>query len=235
MARTVAKRTTGTRDIDLARKILKWSTSVVCDFDDTLVATFKIRSGTLIRTAAQFGIQIDSRSIERLWGLPFPELIGNLLPDLAIEDFLRLYRLEMQNDRAVAQPGASTLLKYCSGASKLFIIHSSSRTDLIEQDIASLHWTSYVDAVFGIDQTNYAKPDPRSMEVPLSWLKSRSEDLHRTVYIGDSANDFLVADQCGLPFIGVHSGLALDLTPYGTDAPVIPTLGSLSVLDSHDQ
>jgi phosphoglycolate phosphatase-like HAD superfamily hydrolase len=215
------------RDIELARRIIESSTSVVCDFDDTLVATFKVRVVTLIRTAAQFGIQIDSQSIGRHWGLPFPELISNLLPGLNFEDFLRLYRLEMKKDRPIAQPGSSELLKYCRETSRILIIHSASRTDLIEQDVAALHWGEYVDAIFGVDRTNYSKPDPRSMEVPLNWLISHSEDLRSTVYIGDSPSDFLLARECGLLFIGVHSGVILDLDTYDPDTPIIPTLESL--------
>lgn len=209
-----------------AREVLARSASVLCDFDDTLVATYRVRAITLARTARLFGVAIADEQIAEVWGRPFPEVIRNLLPGVPFDDFLRRYRDEMHGDPPVPLPGALQLIKDCRENSRIFVIHSSSRSDLIEQDLRTLGWEPFVDAVFGIDRTVFAKPDPRSLQVPIDWLLANSPG-GPVVYIGDSPEDSALAAAYGLAFIAVPSPHQTTRSAYAADAPVLASLAEL--------
>jgi phosphoglycolate phosphatase-like HAD superfamily hydrolase len=210
-----------------ASAILKSSQDVIVDFDDTLVATYRVRVHTLIRTAAKLGRSITEAEVSANWGSPFPELISALMPNVAFDEFFSLYTNEMLVDHPIALAGAFRLLNYCRGNLKTIIIHSSSRTDLVQQDLVALGWSSHVDQVFGIDRTIYSKPDPLSMCAPLGWLRGRGRNANAAVYIGDSPNDSLLASRCQLPFIGVLTGLVTDLDAYESAALLVNDLDAL--------
>jgi len=214
---------------EAAQELIRISPSLIVDFDDTLVATFSIRSLTLSRTAAMLGASVDVERLRALWGRPFPELIAGIVPEVPFDDFIALYREEMRKDQPVGLPGAAALLRYCQAMSKRVVVHSASRTDLIEQDLASLGWSSLVAAIFGIDRTIYSKPDPRSLRAPLEWIEVRSGGKDALVYIGDSPGDSFLARSAGLPFIGVLSGPTRDQNAYAPDAMIVTSLEDLRV------
>jgi phosphoglycolate phosphatase len=213
--------------VDAARILFRRSSNVIIDFDDTLVATYQVRALTLRRTAEKLGAHIEEGAIRRLWGRPFPELIDGLVPSVPFEDFIASYRLEMMKDRPVAERGADEFLKRCRADAKKVLVHSSSRTDLIEQDLEMLGWRHLVDDVFGIDRTRYPKPDRRSLDMALGWLRVHGQPTGLTTYIGDSPNDSILAKLSGLPFIGVLSGLTDDPDSYEPGSFVVQSLEQL--------
>jgi phosphoglycolate phosphatase-like HAD superfamily hydrolase len=213
------------------REILFGKKKLLIDFDDTLVATFRVRSGTLSRTARLFGVELPESAIRSSWGRPFPELIRSLLPMIPYETFFSLYREEMRKDVPVSLPGARELLVQCKRVGQQVFVHSSSHTNLIEQDIDVLGWSAFIDGTFGIDRTGYAKPDLRSLTVPLAHLARTTSPVTDILYIGDSPSDSVTASGAGLPFIGVLTGLITDKAAF---PPQTIFIQSLNELVAHD-
>lgn len=202
---------------------------LILDFDDTLVATYRVRSHTLARTALKFGAHIDPQTVRTYWGKPFHQLIEALVPDVPVNVFLERYKLDMECDEPIALPGAEELLNYAKQTSKKVLIHSSSDESLILQDISRLGWSRLVDGVFGSNSSVYFKPDPRSLAAAFEWINSSLAKwvLADVVYIGDSPNDARVAYSWGIEFIGVLTGHATDRLEFGAGTRLIEGLDVL--------
>jgi phosphoglycolate phosphatase-like HAD superfamily hydrolase len=211
----------------MARDLLASRDDLLIDFDDTLVATYRIRSITLMRTARIFGFELAQSAIRASWGKPFPKLIGDLLPGVPYENFLSVYSGEMDKDVPVGLPGAHELLLHCQDTGKRVIVHSSSRSNLIEQDIDKLGWSAMIEAVFGVDKTAYAKPDPRSLAAPLAFLGGSVDPAAKTLYIGDSPSDSVAAIGAGVPFVCVLTGLTVEKSAFTPQTVFIRSLTEL--------
>jgi phosphoglycolate phosphatase-like HAD superfamily hydrolase len=211
----------------MARQLLVERSCILADFDETLVATFQVRSITLRRAARSFGVEIDAAAIKDQWGKPFPELIAGILPAVKYEDFLPVYSAEMSKDIPVGQPGAERFLHYCRQAAKKVVIHSSSRTDLIAQDVAALGWSCLVEEIFGIDKTGFAKPDPRSLANPFAFFGESGGSASNMLYIGDSPNDSIVAGAWDVPMVCVLTGLVVDVDAFTPQTVFIQSLTEL--------
>jgi phosphoglycolate phosphatase len=79
-------------------------------------------------------------------------------------------------------------------------------TSLVTQDLEALGVFHLISMVFGSDVTAYTKPDPKSLDVVVAWLCDRGYCISRTLYVGDSVNDLMVARGRGLPFVAVLTG-----------------------------
>ncbi len=182
--------------------------AVIFDCDDTILATMKTRWGSLIETASLFQRNLDEQTIRRFWGLPFDQLIANLVPWVDLQQFKQQYQKIMSRMAPEATPGARYLLDYLAGRDIRMAIVTSSARSLIIQDLRSLGMERYFLDVWGFEQTDpYFKPDPRVFERVLIVLTSLHLSLPDLLYIGDSVRDWRVAIGNSIDFIAVTSGL----------------------------
>jgi phosphoglycolate phosphatase-like HAD superfamily hydrolase len=190
----------------IARRLVDACQGVIFDFDDTIMATFEIRSKSLIRTYQEFNTNVTREEVLLHWGLPFDELIHSLAPQIHLAQFLERYRRVMGEASPILLPGVMSLFQFFDSQGVPRIIHSSSRTDLVWQDILASHLASLVTDVYGCDRTTFAKPDPRSLEAIMESFRAGGLLPQQLLYIGDSVRDLQVARGNGIPFLGVLTG-----------------------------
>jgi len=206
--------------------------AVIFDCDDTIIATARLRWSVLISTAATFGEELKEETIRRAWGKPFNELIKALVPTIAFEEFVRSYRVALRGVRPEPTEGATDLLENLkSRGAHMEIVTSSSRS-LIEQDLDALKLTGYFLNIYGYEETEFHKPDPRALLEPIEALKARGFTPTEMVYIGDSVRDYLATEGHGIGFVGVLSGFDTrqDFESAGLDpARIVDTLSQIAL------
>ncbi len=181
---------------------------VMFDFDDTLMATVKTRWKALIATAEYFGLTLDEDTIRQYWGKPFDQLIANLYPSLDFDVFLPRYRETMSRFTPEPTLGAPELLQWLSSAPKRLEVLTSSREDLVRQDLEVYHLDQYIMRIWDHRQTDpYHKPDRHVFDTIMDTWRSEGIDLAQVVYIGDSVRDYRPAEGNYIKFIGVTTGL----------------------------
>lgn len=180
--------------------------AVILDFDDTIMATFEQRSELIIRVAKEFGYLIDLERIRKNWGKPFFQLITSIMPGVDFSAFLDVYSKAMETTKPKLHLGAENLLNHLKEHNILAVIVSSSSRDLIIQDLKAVELVNYVDSVWGYEDTDFHKPDPRSLEKVIQYLEMKAIYKQNCISIGDSPNDYLTAYGNKLPFLCVTTG-----------------------------
>jgi phosphoglycolate phosphatase len=89
--------------------------------------------------------------------------------------------------------------------------------------IDRLKLRSYFDAITGGDTFTVRKPDARHL---VGTVERAGGDLSRTIMIGDSVNDILVAQNAGVPSIAV---------PFGYSDVGVETLGPSHIITHYDE
>jgi len=185
-----------------------WHTdAVVIDFDDTIAASFDVHSNTLSKALGHFGYRVNRSILEDYWGQQFPQLIRSLAPQIDYDAFLQHYYHVMNAASPRLLPGAFEFLEAMHSRRIVTVVHSSSLTQLIWQDLRTLAIDHLILDVFGSDRTVTTKPDPTSMDVVREYLSKRGCDLSKSLYVGDSVRDFMVARGNGMPFVAIGTGL----------------------------
>jgi len=209
------------------------TTAVIFDCDDTILATAKSRWSVLISTAADFGVNLDERTIRANWGKPFDQLIRSLVPGLDQDQFISAYRDAMRIHRPEPVPGAVELIRDLWGKGTSLEIVTSSSRDIAVQDLDALGLTSYFDNIYGYEQTQHHKPDPRVLNDPIGGLIARGFEKDQLLYVGDSVRDYRVAVGNSVAFFAVLTGLETraEFVQAGADGRrVLPGLMQLSRL-----
>lgn len=181
--------------------------AVIFDCDDTLLATVQTRWKVLQETALEFGIMLEEQTIRNNWGKPFDKLIKSFIPKLHQEEFLIRYRKAMSYNPPRLTQGAQQALKALYSQDIPIIIVSSSRHDLLIQDLKFFKLDHIFSKIFGHEETFYTKPDSRVLDVPIKYLSSLGITSHEILYIGDSIRDFQASFGAGIVFLGVLTGI----------------------------
>lgn len=205
MTRRVATGGTGTIG-QRPRDLLDACSAVILDFDDTMAATFEVRSRTLLRALAEAGAPTTHQRIAAAWGAPFEALVTALAPGVRFADFLPRYARAMAEDPPRLLPGVRELLTTLAGRQTPVVVHTSGHTELVRQDIEALRIAALVLDVYGSDRTGAAKPDPASLRPVLDRLDAARRHRPGLLYSGDSVRDFEVAHGNGVRFLGVLTG-----------------------------
>ena len=190
------------------------------------MATFEVRSLTLVRTLGELGYSVDVPKVASNWGLPFPDLIQALAPGIDLESFANYYARAMEDEPPRLLPGSEEVLQRLHGRGIPALILSSSLTSLIQQDLRALAIEQYIAEVFGSDRSPVRKPDPRSLKPAIQLLAGMGCLESRILYIGDSLTDFVIAKDNGVSFVGVTTGFttAAMMREGGFVGPVVSSL-----------
>jgi phosphoglycolate phosphatase len=89
--------------------------------------------------------------------------------------------------------------------------------------IDKLHLRHYFDAITGGDTFTVRKPDAKHL---VGTVERAGGDISRTIMIGDSVNDILVARNAGIPSIAV---------PFGYSDVAVETLGPSHIIAHYDE
>ncbi|MCA6085811.1 HAD family hydrolase [Candidatus Endomicrobiellum agilis] len=117
-----------------------------------------------------------------------------------VDSFNSYYKRRMF-DTTVMFSGVKEMLESLKDKKKAIL---TNKTEVYAKDIVrNLGISDYFVEVWGGDTLDIRKPDPKTI---LELAKNTKSDLSKTVMIGDSANDFLVAKAAGVASIAVSYG-----------------------------
>lgn len=179
---------------------------VILDFDDTILATTKVRVPTLLLALREFGSNIDRDTLMVQWGRPFKEVILAVSPEINFEEFFVYYSNLMEKTSPEVLPGVVNFLKAQSDQGRLILVISSSRRDLIKQDLLAANLLQYVTDIWGHEDTPVHKPNPQVIVPLLKFLALKNIPTERGYYVGDSTQDFEVASGNNIEFYAVLTG-----------------------------
>lgn len=180
--------------------------AVILDFDDTLMATRECRTVALRATLKELGSSDDLSNLGTHWGKPFRELITQIAPEVDYDTFVKLYSKVMKRYPPRPTPGAAQLLTSLASNGKLILVLSSGSRALVMQDLEEALLWQYVSKLWGFEDTDSHKPNPRVLDPVLRHLELSDVERESALYIGDSMHDFIVAEANGIPFCACLTG-----------------------------
>lgn len=149
---------------------------------------------------------ISENDVREAWGLPFSEFVRKIVPSVDPELFVERYVEAKRFVSPRPTPGAPELLAELSHLGILMIVVTSSSRRVITHDLETLGLVRYFDRVYGDEESQFHKPDPRVLSAPLAELGTQGYLATDMVIIGDSVSDCAMAYGNDLRFIGVLSG-----------------------------
>ncbi len=186
--------------------------AIIFDFDDTLIMTLKASIPHHEKVAKELGCHIDMQKYYEKWGLPWPEFISHVIPDVDFDTFYKAY-VKFLRDKKIIYPK----VKGCDIAIKelyskkfvLGILSSSIKENILERaELAGIPLDLMDSELFySFENTKTHKPDPAVFKDLLIVLKERGISNEEVVYCGDHINDYLAARNASINFIGVTTGL----------------------------
>jgi len=187
---------------------------VVFDLDGTLLDTHVDLVESLNHTIAALGLARVSYDdlthlvghgakvmIERACKLQGHPLDPDELPAL-LERFIAHYT-ETMPGQTVAYPGLIAAMDHLKDQGYKLAVCTNKLEGLARTLLDRLQLTHYFDAITGGDTFPVRKPDAAHL---LGTVERAGGDPRRTVMIGDSANDILVARNAAIPSIAVPFG-----------------------------
>jgi phosphoglycolate phosphatase-like HAD superfamily hydrolase len=204
--------------------------AVLCDFDDTLMATRETRVPLIMDTLAELGCHVEWERVIHHWGKPFPQLIKCLAPTVDYVVFHRQYSERMSSRAPVVLPGAAELLQSLRDRGTLVEIVSSGSRKLVLHDLEAGGLMTYVERVWACEDTGSCKPDPAVLDQPLAQLEDRGIPRRAVAYVGDSLADYRVAHSRRLSFVGVLTGLQSRADFLDAGVPSVQIVDTLRAL-----
>lgn len=192
---------------------------MLADCDGTLLDTRTTRRRPLIEALNSFGAEVDEQVLEQNWNKPFGAMIASLAPSVSYGAFVERYSALMSRFPSSALPGASRLMRLLKDRGVSISIVTSGSSLLVWQDLKQLGLAEYVWRVWGFEETEYHKPDPRALTRPLLSIARKGIRTKNLVYIGDSLDDLGAARAKGVLFCAVLTGRdsASDFLKAGLD------------------
>jgi phosphoglycolate phosphatase len=207
---------------------------VVFDLDGTLIDTAPDLVASLNHTIAALDLAPvgyedlthlvghgAQAMIERACRLRGHPLDPQALPPM-LERFIAFYTDTMPGDSRPF-PGVVAAMDALKADGHVLAVCTNKMESLATTLIAKLGLTGYFAAITGGDTFAVRKPDARHL---LGTVERANGRIERTIMIGDSLNDMLVARNAGVPSIAV---------PFGYSDVPVETLGPNHVIAHFDE
>lgn len=183
---------------------------ILFDFDDTLVESRIQKWSHHKETAEKFyNTTITDEELRIHWGKPFTKMVGELYKNIEpTEKIIQKINSIKQNFAKKEIPEAKDLINNLYGSGKLLGIISATNTDLLIDDLnlAGFDIRKFT-FLQGADLSKYHKPNPKVFDNIIEQLEKNGIEKSDVVYIGDSIDDFNAANQAGLDFIAITTGI----------------------------
>ncbi len=207
---------------------------VVFDLDGTLVHTAPDLISSLNHTIASVGLEPVSYEdvtflvgngakvmIERAFALREKPLSAEE-HEILLDRFIEHYSANMPGE-SQPYPGLVNALDRLKAAGFSLAVCTNKLEELALPLIEGLGLTHYFATITGGDTFAARKPDPAHL---LGTVELAKADPRRTVMIGDSVNDIMVARNADIPSIAV---------PFGYSDVAIETLGATRIIGHFDE
>ncbi|OYW37787.1 MAG: HAD family hydrolase [Hydrogenophilales bacterium 12-61-10] len=181
---------------------------LIFDWDGTLMDSAGVIVDSIQRACEDIGLDAPGdRASRQIIGLGLVQALQTLLPDLPAEDYPRLverYRhhyLGRDNDIPLFEGVADSISRLHASGFQLAVATGKSRLGL-ERALASSGLGEWFSATRCADQT-HSKPHPAMV---LELIEELDADPARTLVIGDTSHDLLMASNAGVASLGVTYG-----------------------------
>jgi phosphoglycolate phosphatase len=210
--------------------------AIVFDFDDTLVVTKEVKWAHHREVAKRYyGIKLSDSDLRAHWGKPFDVLISALYRDSDCINNMRAANRSLEHKYLKrTRPHAIAVVRSLLDLGLQVGIVSSDKSEHLAHDLRRLSFP--IDRMFhvqGAEDSIHHKPEPAVFDP----LKRRLQDYRilpdETVYVGDALIDFHAAQEAGLGFLGVTTGLVSQSEFEEHGARTLPELDYLPTLVSN--
>ncbi|MDR3306739.1 MAG: HAD-IA family hydrolase [Endomicrobium sp.] len=181
---------------------------LIYDLDGTLVDSLGDIASSVNLVREDNGLEhLSLKQIRSYLGSGINALISEAIPgegekfrQNAVEGFKSYYKRRMF-DTTVMFSGVKEMLESLKDKKKAVL---TNKNEVYAKEIVKeLGLVGYFVEVWGGDTLDVRKPDPKTI---LELVKTTKSNLSKTVMIGDSTNDFLVAKAAGVASIAVSYG-----------------------------
>ncbi|MCA6072255.1 MAG: HAD-IA family hydrolase [Endomicrobium sp.] len=183
---------------------------LIFDLDGTLVNSQEDLTFSVNCVRKDYGFEeLSVEQVRSYLGSGMNALMSKAVPDISsvslqeIVEKFKFYYGQHLTDKTVLFEGVEEMLRALKSKKKAIL---SNKTEKFSCEILKrLNIFDYFIKVWGGDSIDVKKPDPRTV---LDLIKLTESDISKTVMIGDSANDFLVAKSAGIPSIAALYGFS---------------------------
>jgi phosphoglycolate phosphatase len=203
---------------------------IVFDWDGTLMDSTATIVKCLQLAACDMGLPVPTvKNASYVIGLGLAEAMHTAVPDLDVKDYPRLverYRHHYLNQDSdlVLFDGVKAMLEELSQSGYLLAVATGKSRAGLNRALDSSQLKSLFDATRCADET-FAKPNPAML---LELTRELGQEINRTVMVGDTTHDLLMASNAGADAIAVRYGAhsAMDLRALNPVylASSVPTL-----------
>jgi phosphoglycolate phosphatase len=181
---------------------------IVFDWDGTLMDSTTTIVKCLQSAARDLGLQIPSvENASHVIGLGLSDAMHSAMPDLNPKDYPHLverYRHHFftQDSELVLFDGVKDMLAELSKAGYFLAVATGKSRVGLNRALNASKLLSLFDATRCADET-LSKPNPAML---LELTKELGQDMKRTVMVGDTTHDLLMASNAGADAIAVNYG-----------------------------
>lgn len=205
---------------------------IVFDWDGTLMDSTPAIVASMQAAARDLGLPVpDDKSANYVIGLGLQEAMQTVLPDLDPRFYPRMveryrYHYLSQDENITLFDGARDMLQALSADGYFLAVATGKSRVGLNRALNAVGMMSLFDATRCADET-FSKPHPAMLQ---ELTRELGQDMKRTVMIGDTTHDLLMASNAGASAIGVHYGAhpALELAAHS------PLFGANSIAELRD-
>jgi len=211
--------------------------TLIFDLDDTIIESFPGYVKLHQSVAGELKWRVPDEDELTKYGPTWEATVARIWPGIDLAPFFKRFEEILESVVYAPFDGVLTTLEQLrEKGHRQFIVtkRSSRRLDFrLEQAGIHRHW---FEGIFPSDHGPAPKPDPRCFEPvweKVGWHPKNAEsgEPARALYVGDRAEDQLVANRAGIPFVAVRTGPEAKRGFPGADAPyVLDSLRELPAL-----
>lgn len=200
------------------------------DWDGTLIDMVPYKLAQNQALAREFGNDLTLEEVRGIWvnAAGFQDHMQKLCLTDDMDAIMAVVRRDYSRPEYAkrAFPFTEEVLQTIRSMGKRAALITSLTRELVNADAQTLGLEpveAYFDYTQTADEAPYKKPNPL---VFAGMFNALNVDPSRVAYVGDEMNDFIAANEAGIPFIGVENGM--------TSVSEFRTVGALSVASIAD-
>ncbi len=204
---------------------------IVFDWDGTLMDSTATIVESIQAAARDLGLPVpDNKTASYVIGLGLQDAMQAVLPELDPRHYPRMaeryrYHYLSQDKGLTLFEGAREMLLDLSAQGYFLAVATGKSRVGLTRALDTVGLMSLFDATRCADET-FSKPHPAMLQ---ELTRELGQDMKRTVMIGDTTHDLLMASNAGAAAIGVHYGAH----PAEDLATLQPLFGADSIADLH--
>ena len=183
--------------------------AVLFDHDDTLVATIETKWAQHQHVAkTRYNRDLGEKDLREHWGKPLRVMVGLLYGTDDIDqamDYIMLVRDDFPKRLFESTLGVVERIRQTARPVGIITAHSREGFELDLDELGIPR--ELFDYTQTADDTLFHKPDKRVFDPAIEWLDSMQIKPEQAMYVGDGLHDMQAANEAGLQFVGVETGL----------------------------